>query len=149
MSSAQQQVLTRAANIGMIEVLRKRVCVVLDAAHDPQRPTAPLRKGMRLHVFRDQHDGQSASNRSGTCGHQQRQISKARQTSIGSAFVLRPPEAHECAAGVKCSAGLKDQRNPAIILVPLISCRLVTTPAALSLGGGPPATPMSSENHPC
>ena len=69
MSSAQQQVLTRAANIGMIEVLRKRVCVVLDAAHDPQRPTAPLRKGMRLHVFRDQHDGQSASNPSGTCGH--------------------------------------------------------------------------------
>src|SRR5437879_1963833 len=51
-------------------------------------PTAPLRKGMRLHVFRDQHDGQSASNRSGTCEHRQRQISKARQTSIGSAFVL-------------------------------------------------------------
>ena len=53
-------------------------------------PTAPLRERMRLNVFRDQHDGQSASNRSGTCGHRQRQISKARQTSIGSAFVLRP-----------------------------------------------------------
>ena len=58
-------------------------------------PAAPLRERMRLNVFRDQHDGQSASNRSGTCGHQerqyrQRQISKARQTSIGSAFVLRP-----------------------------------------------------------
>ena len=29
-------------------------------------------------------------NGSGTCGHRQRQISKARQTSMGSAFVLRP-----------------------------------------------------------
>jgi hypothetical protein len=52
------------------EVLRKRVCVV--PAPQPMthsEPTAPLRKGMRLHVFRDQHDGQSAANRLGTCGH--------------------------------------------------------------------------------
>ena len=58
-------------------------------------PAAPLRERMRLNVFSNHHDGQSASNRSGTCGqrerqYRQRQISKARQTSIGSAFVLRP-----------------------------------------------------------
>ena len=49
----------------------------------------PLHESVSLHFSRP-HDGPSASNRSETCGQRQLQISKARQTLIGSALVLRP-----------------------------------------------------------
>ena len=53
-------------------------------------PNAPLRERMRLTRFSRPTRRTVTLHRSGTCGQRQRQISKARQTSIGSAFVSRP-----------------------------------------------------------
>src|ERR1700730_5008585 len=56
---------------------------------DPQLPAAPLHESVRFTLFASSTTDRQL-HRSGTCGHRQRQISKARQTLIGSAFVLRP-----------------------------------------------------------
>jgi hypothetical protein len=72
------------------EVLRTRNARGKLASAYPQLTCRAIARERQVYTFREQYDGQSASNRSGTCGHRQRQISKARQTSIGSAFVSRP-----------------------------------------------------------
>ena len=60
-------------------------------AHNPQWTGRAIARAHKAYTFfaTNTTDSQPTIGR-GTCGRRQRQISKARQTSIGSAFVLRP-----------------------------------------------------------